>query len=115
MALLCFDPIRAKPVQKVILSRKSALRTLVFIRAHLDNGDLLYDQYSNIIFSSKTESGPYNVALAITGALRGSSREKLYQDLSEHHQNIASTSKALDYLFMLVLKSPLKYSPTIYP
>ena len=27
------------------------------------------------------ESIPYNTALAITGAVRGSSREKLYQEL----------------------------------
>ena len=44
-----------------------------FIRPHLDYGDVTYDQPSNTIFSSKIESIQYNPALAITGALKGSS------------------------------------------
>ena len=42
---------------------------------------MIYDQPSNGSFSKKTESVQYNVALAITGAIKGSSLEKLYQDL----------------------------------
>ena len=33
-------------------------------------------------FQQKMESIQYNAALAITGAIRGSTREKLYQELS---------------------------------
>ena len=50
-----------------------------FIRPHLDYGDILYDQMFNNSFHEKLESIQYNAALAITGAIRGSSREKLYQ------------------------------------
>ena len=50
-----------------------------FIRTHLDYGDLIYDQPSNATFSSKIESIQYTAALAIIGAISGSSREKLYQ------------------------------------
>ena len=52
-----------------------------FIRSHLDYGDVTHDQPSNATFSSKTESIQYNATIAITGAIRGSSREKLYQEL----------------------------------
>ena len=52
-----------------------------FIRPHLDYGDVICDQQYNNSFHQKRESIQYNAALAITGALRGSSREKLYQEL----------------------------------
>ena len=53
----------------------------LFIRPHLDYGDVVYDQPSNDVFSNKLETVQYNVALAITGAIKGTSREKLYQEL----------------------------------
>ena len=50
-----------------------------FVRPHL--GDVIYDQHYNNSFHQKLESIQYNAAPAITGAIRGSSREKLYQEL----------------------------------
>ena len=52
-----------------------------FIRPHLDYGDIIYDQAYNLSFHKKLESIQYNAALALTGDIRGSSREKLYQEL----------------------------------
>ena len=52
-----------------------------FIRPHLDYGDVLYDQAFNNSFHAKMESIQYNACLAITGAIRGTSREKIYQEL----------------------------------
>ena len=52
-----------------------------FIRPHLDYGDIVYDQPNNSSLSEKIESLQYNAALAITGAIKGSSKEKLYQEL----------------------------------
>ena len=52
-----------------------------FVRPHLDYGDVIYDQHYNNSFHQKLESIQYNAALAITGTIRGSSREKLYQEL----------------------------------
>ena len=52
-----------------------------FIRPHLDYGDIIYDQAYNLSFHQKLEPIQYNAALALTGAIRGSSREKLYQKL----------------------------------
>ena len=51
------------------------------IRPHLDYGDMIYDQTFNILFQQKMETIQYNAALAITGAIRGSSREKLSHQL----------------------------------
>ena len=52
-----------------------------FIRPYLDYGDIVYDQPNNSSLSEKIESLQYNAALAITGAIKGSSKEKLYQEL----------------------------------
>ena len=52
-----------------------------FIRPHLDDGDVIYDQAYTASFHHKIESVQYNSALAITGAIRGTSKEKLYREL----------------------------------
>ena len=67
---------------QTILPRNSLLTIYKsFIRPLLYYADVIYDQPSNASFSKKIESVQYNVVLAITGAIKGSSREKLYQDL----------------------------------
>ena len=51
-----------------------------FIRPRLDYGDLIYDRTYNTSFHQNIESIQYNAGLAITGAVRVTSREKLYQE-----------------------------------
>ena len=64
------------------LSRQSSLTIYrSFIRPHLDYGDVVYDQPHNETFCSKLEGVQYNHALAITGAIRGTSQTKLYIEL----------------------------------
>ena len=52
-----------------------------FLRSHLDYGDILYDQACNVSFHQKLESTQYNEGLAIKGAIRGTSIEKVYNEL----------------------------------
>ena len=52
-----------------------------FKRRLFDFADVIYDQPFYASFAKKIESVQYNAALAITGAIKGSSREKLYQEL----------------------------------
>ena len=61
----------------------AALVTILktFVRRHPDYGDVLYDQAFNSAFQNKLESIQYNACLAITGAIMGTLREKLYQEL----------------------------------
>ena len=49
-----------------------------FIRPHLDYSDIIYDEAYNSSFHQKIQ---YNSALAITGAIRRTSKENLYQEL----------------------------------
>ena len=52
-----------------------------FIRPHLAYEDIIFDQAFNNSVHQKLGSIQYNAALAITGAIRRTSKEKLYQEL----------------------------------
>ena len=52
-----------------------------FARPHLDYGDIIYDQTFNESFHQRIESIQSNAAISITGAIRGTSSEKLCQEL----------------------------------
>ena len=62
---------------------RAALITLYksFIRPYLDYGDVIYEQAFISSFHEKLESIQYNASLVIIGAIRGTSREKLYNEL----------------------------------
>ena len=65
-----------------ILPRTSLITIYkLFARPRLDYGDIIYDQKFNESFHQRIESIQYNAAIAITGAIRGTSSEKLYQEL----------------------------------
>ena len=53
----------------------------VFLRPLIDYGDIIYDQPQHDSFSEKLESIQYKAALAITGAIQGTLRDKIYQEL----------------------------------
>ena len=52
-----------------------------FIRTHMDYGDVAYDHPNLSYLINKIESAQYNAPVTITGAIRGTSKEKL-QDKS---------------------------------
>ena len=52
-----------------------------FVRPHLDYDNVLYDQPNNESLSQKIKSVQYNATLAITGAFKGASQMKLYNEL----------------------------------
>ena len=57
---------------------RPALMTIckVFVRPHLDYGDVIYDEAYNETFHQKLVSIQYNACLALSGASRGSPREE---------------------------------------
>ena len=65
------------------LLARAALITIykAFVRPHLDYGDVLYDQAFNASSHEKLESIQYNACLALFGAIRGTSKENIYQEL----------------------------------
>ena len=64
------------------LPRNSLLTIYIsFIRPHLDYCEIIYDQPNDGSFYTKIERIQYNAALAITGAIKGTSQTKLYKKL----------------------------------
>ena len=51
------------------------------MKPHLDYDDVIFDKASNNSFQKRLESLPYKASLAIAGAIKGFSTEKLYQEL----------------------------------
>ena len=75
-----------------------------FVRPHLDYDDALYDQAFNNSFHAKMESIQYNVCLAITGAIRSTSREKICQELGLEYLQLRCRYRKL-CLFYKVFKT----------
>ena len=73
-----------------------------FIRIHLVYEDIIYDQAYNASFHQKLELLQYNACLAITGAIRGTSREKLYEELGLESLQLHCWFKKLSCLNKLI-------------
>ena len=66
----------------LILSRKSLLTIYKsFVSPNIDYADIIYDKPLNESVQRKTEMVHYSAALIITGAFKGISRDKIYQQL----------------------------------
>ena len=56
----------------------------LYVRPHLDYGDIIYhrdDTQMQLNFTQRLEQTQYSAALAVTGAWRGTSRQRLYDEL----------------------------------
>ena len=73
-----------------------------FVRPHLDYGNVIYDQPNNSCLSDIIESVQYNAALVITGAIRGTSKEKLYQELRLESLKEWRWLRRMSYLYKII-------------
>ena len=73
-----------------------------FIRSQLDYADVIYDKPGNESFLTRLESIQYNAALAITGTVRGTSKEKLYQELGLEYLSSRRWFKRLCLLYKII-------------
>ena len=94
------------------LPRKSLLTIYKpFIRPHLDYGDIIYDQTYNTFFHQRLDSLQYNAALAIIGAIRGTSKEKLYNELGLESLQNRQWYRKLSFLYKVIAnQSPYLFS-----
>ena len=86
-----------------------------FARPHLDYADVIYDQPHNESFCSSIESVQYNAALAITGAIRGTSKERLYQELGLESLCERRWFRRLCVIFKIIKYWSLSYLCDILP
>ena len=92
------------------LPRKSLLTIYKsFIRPHFDYGDIIYDQTYNTSFHQRLESLQHNAALAITGAIRGTSKEKLYNELGLESLQNRRWYRKLSFLYKVIANQSPSY------
>ena len=98
------------------LPRKSLLTIYKsYIRPHLDYGDIIYDQPHNDTFCSTIETVQYNASLAITGAIKGTSRERLYQELGLESLSDRRWYRRLIFFFNIVNRNSPDYLYAFLP
>ena len=99
-----------------ILPRKSLLCIYTsFVRPHLDYADVIYDRPHNDRFCEKIESVQYNAALAITGTFKGTSRDRLYQELGLESLTQRRWYRRLLMFFKIVSKTSQEYLHKLLP
>ena len=96
---------------------RQALVTIykAFVRTRQDYGDVLYNQAFNNSFHEKMESIHYNACLAITGAIRGTSSEKNYQELGLESLQLRRWCRKLCLFFKIFKNEHPKYLFNLIP
>ena len=84
------------PQKPLVTIYKAFLRTLI------DYGDIIYEQPQNDSFSEKLESMQYKATLAITCAIQGTSRDKIYQELGLESLKSRRWYKRLSLMFKIM-------------
>ena len=78
-------------------------------------GDIIYDQPHNESVCEKRESVQCKVALAITGAIQGTSREKIYQELGLESLRARRWYKGLSCMVKIVKEEAPNYFINLIP
>ena len=91
------------------------LNQMIFQTVTFENGDIIYDQPQNESFCNKLESVQYKAALAITGAIQGTSRDKLYQELGLESLKSRRWYKRLSCMFKIMKKEAPNYLINLIP
>ena len=86
-----------------------------FIRTNLDYEDIIYSQTYDESFLQKMESIQYKAALAIAGAIRGTSKEKLYLEIGLESLCKTQWYRKLCYFFKTFKGQSPKYLFRILP
>ena len=82
----------------------------LYVRPHLDYGDIIYHKYDpkmSLSFTQRLEQTQYYAALAVTGAWRGTNRQRLYEELGWESLYHRRWYRRLCHFFKLLLsRSP---------
>ena len=81
----------------------------------IDYGDIIYDQPNNDSFCEKLESIQYKAALAITGAIQGTSRERIFAELGLETLKARRWYKRLSCMFKIMNEQAPSYLINLIP
>ena len=85
------------------------------LRPLTDYGDIIYDQPQHESFCEKLESVHYKAVLAITGALQGTSHNKIYQELGLKSLKSRRLYERLSCMFKIMKKEAPNYLINLIP
>jgi len=85
------------------------------LRPLIDYGDIIYDQQQNESFCEKIETVQYQAALAITGAIHGTSQNKIYQELGLESLKSRRWYKRLTCMFKIMKNEAPDYLISLIP
>ena len=93
---------------------RSSLITIYrsFVRPHLDYGDVIFDKAYNNAFQQRLE---YKDSLAITGGIKGSSTERLHQELGSESLQNRRWFRKLSVFYKIVKEQSPKYLYDLIP
>ena len=98
------------------LPRKSLITVYkVFLRTLIDYGDIIYDQPNNNSFCEKLEAIQYKAALTITGAIQGTSRDRIYAELGLESLKDRRWYKRLTCMFKIMNEQAPHYLINLIP
>ena len=98
------------------LPRKSLVTIYkAFLRPLIDYGDIIYDKRQNESFSEKLEGVQYKAALAITGMIQGTSRDRIYQELGLESLKSRRWYKRLGCMFKIMNEHAPNYLINLIP
>ena len=99
----------------LILSRKSLLTICKsFVRPNLDYADIIYDNTFNESFKRKIEMLRYKAALVVTGAIKGTSHDRFYQELGLESLEDRRWSRTLFFSHEIIQRLLLSYLHTYH-
>ena len=96
---------------------RSSLITIYksFGRPHLDYGDVIFDKAYNNSFQQRIESLQYKASLAITGAIKGSSTERLFQKVGVESLQNRRWFRKVSVFYKIVKEQSPKYLYDLIP
>ena len=74
-----FTTLNATKTSSLSFKEEFINHLLIFCKTDLCYADIIYDKPLNESFKKKIELVQYNVVLIITGAIKGTCRDKIYQ------------------------------------
>ena len=78
-----------------------------FVKPLLDHAYIIFDKLCNKSLKGKLEAVQYNACLAITCAIRGTSRERIYRELGLKTLNDRRCSRKLFFFRKIIKGFPL--------
>ena len=97
------------------MQTKHAKNQRLHLQLDVGYGDIIYDQTFNESFHQRIESIQYNAAVAITGAIRGTSSKKFYQELGLESLRSRRWLRKLCLFYKIYKNKSLSYLYNLIP